>query len=221
MEGLLHWDFSLGLAVEAQVRSLFSSMVHFSLHDSTKELYLVVSFSSASFPLSEESMGIFSLQCCIGGSPSGFHDKHLVGSQFWFSVTSNRVGQFIYVLKDRIWPDFICHFNLYRHVAWNYSLKHFNWHPDQEFNEIVARSPMPIKSNLNFLRHGNGLEPTSSLEVGKFGFSSHATDVLTQRPIVDSPTMGSNSNGSITSNSDSLGLIFSFSPCVVKNHSIP
>lgn len=58
MEGLLHLDFSPGQAVEAQVRVRFGSMVHFSPLAVTKEFFLVVTFSSAAFPLSEESVGI-------------------------------------------------------------------------------------------------------------------------------------------------------------------
>jgi hypothetical protein len=71
MDGLLHWDFSPGLALEKQVHFQFGSMVHFSPSPTAKEFFLVVSFSSASFDLNEESVGL-ALQCCIGGSRSGF-----------------------------------------------------------------------------------------------------------------------------------------------------
>ena len=106
MEGLLDWDFSPGQAVEAQVRARFGSTVHFSPYATAKEFFLVVAFSSASFTLSVESVGL-ALQCCIGGSDSGFNVKHLVGRQFRFSVASNKVGHFIYGLKDRVWPSAI------------------------------------------------------------------------------------------------------------------
>lgn len=88
MEGLLHWDFSPGLAVAAQVRQRFGSTVHFSPSGSTKEFFLVASFSSASFPLNEDSVSI-ALQCCIGGLPSGLNVHHIEGIGFWFSVASN------------------------------------------------------------------------------------------------------------------------------------
>ena len=34
-------------------------------------------------------------------------------------VASNKVGHFIYGLHDRVWPDFVCHFSLYRGDAEN------------------------------------------------------------------------------------------------------
>ena len=165
MEGLLHWDFSPGQAVEAQVRARFGSTVHFSPSASTKEFFLVVAFSSASFPLTEESVGL-ALQCCIGGSSIGFRVKHLAGRHFRFSLASNKVGHFIYGLKHRIWPDFICHFTPYRHNSWNFSLENSTWHFDQELKEICACSPMAIKANLAFLQANR-----SSKELDKFGFT--------------------------------------------------
>jgi hypothetical protein len=51
MEGLLHWDFSPGLAVEAQVHRRFGSPINLSPSQRSKEFFLVVSFSSACFPL--------------------------------------------------------------------------------------------------------------------------------------------------------------------------
>ena len=76
MEGLLRWDFNPDLAVADEVCRHFGETVHFSPSRSTKELFLVVSFSSASFPLSEESVSI-ALQCCIGGHPRGFKVSHI------------------------------------------------------------------------------------------------------------------------------------------------
>src|SRR4051812_34913323 len=105
MEGLLHWDFSPGLAIEKEVRWRFGSMVHFEPSRGSKEFFLVVSFSSATFPLTEESVGL-ALQCCLGGSCSGFRVFQLSDRRFRFSLASNKVGHFIYDLKDRIWPDF-------------------------------------------------------------------------------------------------------------------
>ena len=70
MEALLHWDFSPGLAFASQVRRKFGSTVHFSPSPTVKEFFLVVAFSSASFRLSKESVGL-ALQCCLGGDRSG------------------------------------------------------------------------------------------------------------------------------------------------------
>ena len=112
MEGLLHWDFNPGLVVADQVRRRFGETVHFSPSRKTKEFFLVVSFSSASFPLSEESVGV-ALQCCLGGHHLGFKVTKIFERSFRFSVAGNKVGNFIHGLKDRIWPDFVCHFHLF------------------------------------------------------------------------------------------------------------
>ena len=130
MDGLLHWDFSPGLKVEAQVRARFGSTVHFVPNPGSKEFFLEVSFSSASFPLSVESVGI-ALQCCIGGIPSGLNVKSIGERRFRFSVASNKVGHFIYHLKDRIWPDFVCHFHLFRPTVHDYSVDVDCWHADE------------------------------------------------------------------------------------------
>src|ERR1041385_6414532 len=113
MEGLLHWDYNPGLVVEGQVRRQFRSTVHFYPHNGTQDFFLVASFSSASFPLSCSSVAL-ALQCCIGGLAEGFNVMHLGDRKYRFSVASNQVGHFIYHLKDWIWPDFVCHLNLYK-----------------------------------------------------------------------------------------------------------
>jgi hypothetical protein len=113
MEALLHWDFSPGLAVEAQVRRQFFSLVNFSPSLKTKEFFLVVSFLSACFPLNEESVGVV-LQCCLGGDCIKFNVCQLSDHRFHFLVASNRVDHFIYGFHDRVWPDFVYHFSLYR-----------------------------------------------------------------------------------------------------------
>ena len=113
MDALLHWDFSPGQAVDDQVRARFGSSVHFSPGSSSKEFFLVVFFSSASFALTEESVGL-ALQCCIGGDLLGLRVFKLSDRRFRFSVASSKVGHFIYGLKDRIWPNFVCHFSLFR-----------------------------------------------------------------------------------------------------------
>src|SRR4051794_17326155 len=108
MNSLPHWDFHPVLVVENQVRRRFLSLVHFYGENGTKEFFLVASFSSISFPLNCSSVAL-TLQCCIGGLASSFNVLHLGDGNYRFSVASNKVGHFIYQLKDRIWPDFICH----------------------------------------------------------------------------------------------------------------
>lgn len=176
MASLLHWDFAPGLKVADQVRWRFGSTVHFSASPGSKEFFLVASFSSASFPLSVESVGV-ALQCCIGGTAAEFRVCQLAKRFFRFSVNSNRVGHFIYSLRDRIWPDFICHFSLYKSTV-NYSLYDLNWHLDDEISEIAARSPMAVKSSLGFLQESARKDRSSENEIAKFDALLRSKPVL-------------------------------------------
>lgn len=86
------------------------------------------------------------LQSCIGGLSDGFKVVQLSDRRFWFSVASNRVGHFIYGLKDRIWPDFICHFHLFRgDLSSCYGHSDLPWHADSELPEVGSRG-LAIKS---------------------------------------------------------------------------
>ena len=166
MANLIHWDFSPGLKVEQKVRDKFRSTVHFESSFGTKEFFLVISFSSASFPLSVEAVGVV-LQCCIGGLAKGFIVKQFGDRSFRFSVASNHVGHFIYGLKDRVWPNFVCHFRLFKATvdyAWNGS----EWHLDDVIPEVSARSPMAIRSPLGFLRKSAQGDTSSRSELAKF-----------------------------------------------------
>ena len=147
MEGLLHWDFNPGLAVVDEVRRRFGETVHFSPSRKSKEFFLVVSFSSTSFPLSEDSVGV-ALQCCIGGHPKGFKVSRICDSSFRFSMAGNKVGHFIHGLKDRIWPDFICHFHLYKGGSARVYTSNDTRHADEELPELSGQRPIAIQSKL-------------------------------------------------------------------------
>ena len=99
MEALLHWDFSPGLAMAKQVRQRFGSTVHFSPSSGEKEFFLVVSFTSASFSLSEDSVAL-ALPCCIGGNNLGFKVFKLSDRRFRFSVASSKVGHFLWIERS-------------------------------------------------------------------------------------------------------------------------
>ena len=164
------------------MRKRFGSTVHFSPIGGAREFFLVVAFSSASFPLSIESVGL-ALQCCIGGSSTGFNVKHLAGRQFRFSVASNKVGHFVYGLKDRVWPDFVCHFNLYRHNAWFNSYSDQSWHSDHELTELVSCSPLAIKTRFSFQSSEDLPHNHSAMELAKFGFlPPQSSSVLGHEP---------------------------------------
>jgi hypothetical protein len=187
MDALHHWDFSPGQAVAAQVRRRFGCPVHFSPSPLAKEFFLVVSFSSASFPLSEESVGL-ALQCCIGGVGSNLRVYKLSDRRFRFSVFSNKVGHFIYGLKDRVWPDFICHFSLFRGDTSGF---HFNdgnsWFSNSHNLEVAQRSSTRFKPSLNVLASSAARDPHSSAkELAKFGFNSFGA-----RPNVTTPLSSS------------------------------
>lgn len=150
MEGLLHWDFAPGLTLANQVRRKFGSTVHFSPSRGSKEFFFVVSFSLASFPLSVESVGV-ALQCCLGGICKGFNVLQLNSRSFRFSMANNSVGHFIYRLKDRIWPDFVCHFHSFNGRFAKAPILDSHWHADSELADISDHRPIAIKSSLRFL----------------------------------------------------------------------
>ena len=91
----------------------------------------------------------------------------LTPRSFRFSVANNKVGHFIYALRDRIWPDFVCHFHLFNgRFAKQFSGSH--WHADHEFGEILDRRPVAIAASLDFLRKGQSTDYTSAKELSKF-----------------------------------------------------
>jgi hypothetical protein len=192
MDVLLLWNFSPGRAVEAQVRRRFHSQVHFSPSSSSKEFFLVVSFSYSSFALSEESVAL-ALQCCLGGHAAGFHVILLSDKCFRFSVASSKVGHFIYSLRERSWPDFHCRFSLFRGDP--YALCYLDdikgkspgldssWtavgkkgHGDHAFRASIpgpSHRSLAIKTCSDFLKPNDPSMPYGdfSSELAKFGFS--------------------------------------------------
>ena len=143
MDSLLHWDFAPGLALVDQVRRKFGSTVHFSPSRDRQEFFLVVTFSSASSPLNVDSVGI-ALQCCIGGISSGFKVKKINQRAFKFSVANNKVGHFIYGLKDRVWPDFVCHFHLFNGRFTRAPTSPDIWHADMALPGLDNHRSMAI-----------------------------------------------------------------------------
>ena len=179
MDSLLHWDFSPGLKVEAQVRARFGSTVHYVLNPGFKEFFLEVSFSSASFPLSVESVGL-ALQSCIGGISDGFNVIRLGVRHFRFSVASNRVGHFIFGLRDRIWPDFICHFHLHRGVVSQPRIQ--SWYADTELNGLASSPGPAIRSKWLSSHHNVPMDPASVPVFQKLGLISPPTDLHSGEP---------------------------------------
>lgn len=172
MDALLHWDFSPGLAVADQVRRHFGSSVHPSPSSGSKVIFLVVSFSSASFPLTEESVSL-ALQSCIGGILDRFNVFRQSDRRFQFSVSSNKVGHFIYGLKDRVWPDFVCHFSLF--LGDTSFVNHGDkstWSSSSQLLDVAQRSPTRCSPNLDFLAESAHRDPLSSAsKLAKFGLS--------------------------------------------------
>jgi hypothetical protein len=107
----------------------------------------------------------------------GFRVFQLSDRRFRFSVCSNKVGHFIYGLKDRIWPDFVCHFSLYRGdvsllVAPSEELA---WNSTDHLVDIAHRSSISFKSSIQALRDSAGRDPlSSSAELAKFGLDQRA-----------------------------------------------
>ena len=176
----------------------FGSNIHFSPSGSNKEFFLVVHFTSASDPLNEDSVAI-ALQCCIGGVPSGLNVTHLSGRRFRFSVASNKVGHFIYGLKDRVWPDFVCHFHLFNGRFASAPIDDSSWHADTEHTELSSRRSLAVKSSLQFLHSGANLNSNSEEVLCKFGlipfssmrFSNNAHEASSSRMNQNSPVLPS------------------------------
>ena len=96
-----------------------------------------------------------------------FNVKQLGDRSFRFLVASNHVGHFIYGLKDRVWPNFVCHFRLFK-TSVDYAWDGSEWHLDDVIPEVSARSPMAIRSPLGFLRKNVQGDTLSRTELAKF-----------------------------------------------------
>jgi hypothetical protein len=98
-------------------------------------------------------------------------------------VASNKVGHFIYGLKDRIWPDFVCHFSLFRGIhprlsGFTHDLEK-SWIFDDQDLVIAQRSPTKLRPRLDVLRNSAASDHSgaSALELAKFGFINPNSDL--------------------------------------------
>jgi hypothetical protein len=139
------------------------------------------------------------LQCCIGGIASRFRVYKLSDHRFRFSVSSNKVGHFIYGLKDRIWPDFICHFSLFRGIhprlsGFTHDLEK-SWLSNDQNLVIAQRSPTKLRPRLDVLRDSaaNDCSGVSALELAKFGLRTPKS-VLSPSRIQNEVSFGRFSN---------------------------
>ena len=64
------------------------------------------------------------------------------------------MGHFIHGLKDRIWPDFVCHFHLFNGRFAKENSLETHWHADKELVDISDRHTVALKTPLSFLRSG-------------------------------------------------------------------
>ena len=94
--------------------------------------------------------------------------------RFRFSVASNRVGHFIFGLRDRIWPDFICHFHLHRGATSRSRI--VGWHADTELNGLASSPGLAIQSKWLVSNSKNGIDPASLMVFHKLGLV-HSTTV--------------------------------------------
>ena len=138
------------------MRRRFGSSVSFSPSRIAKEFFLVVSFSFAAFHLSEEAVALV-LQCCLGGLAADFRVFKFSNKRFRFSVASNKVGHFVYSLRDRVWPDFTCHFHLFRGDPKVFPSDNIDkaaavWFEDFFARQKVSRRSLAVHTNLDFLK---------------------------------------------------------------------
>jgi hypothetical protein len=90
-------------------------------------------------------------------------------------MASSKVGHFIYGLCDRVWPDFVCHFSLFRgNHPYETGFSHEpSWWSDEQIAEVAQRNPTFFCPKLAFL-HGssrNDSSLSSRTELDKFGFN--------------------------------------------------
>lgn len=87
-------------------------------------------------------------------------------------MANNKVGHFIYRLKDRVWPDFVCHFHLFNGCFAHAPILDSSWHANKELVDISTRCPLALKSSLNFLHSGSTMDVNSKKVLCKFGLVS-------------------------------------------------
>jgi hypothetical protein len=97
-------------------------------------------------------------------------------------VASNKVGHFIYGLRDRIWPDFVCHFSLFKGVhpsisGFQHSGLHDglqsgsqSWRATDQNLVVAQRAPTLFQPNLDILIASAKRDFSSAKELAKFGF---------------------------------------------------
>jgi hypothetical protein len=110
----------------------------------------------------------------LGGYHKGFNVYQQSDRLFRFLVASNKVGHMIYGLKYRVWPDFVCHFSLFRWFSPSVTgFIHDDgplWSSKDELLEVSSRSPMRFKPNLTFLMPKTNFPSESFVqELSKFG----------------------------------------------------
>ncbi|CAO2176397.1 unnamed protein product [Urochloa humidicola] len=111
MGGLSDLDFGPGLVFQQLVRNHFSSPVIFSGSSSSREFWLMCSFSRSAIRLNIDSVGLI-LQSTLGGIASDFNVLHLPEWMFRFSVDSKLVGLMVHRSKSFSCPSFSIHFAL-------------------------------------------------------------------------------------------------------------
>ena len=91
-------------------------------------------------------------------------------------LASNKVGHFIYGLHDRVWPDFVCHFTLFRGVppvSESVPADH-SWHSSSIILAVSQRLPTALRPDLGFLKSSVVRDLSASTELKFFGFSRPA-----------------------------------------------
>lgn len=154
MEGLLHWDFNPGLTVAAQVRRRFGTTVHFSPSNGSKEFFLVVYFSSA-FSTCWRNLWVLPFSAALVVYHLDSMSCFWVIDDFVFRWPPTKWVISSYHLKDQIWPDFVCHFQLFRPNVLDYSMEDDCWHSDERISKVSTRSPIAIKSSLGLISTGD------------------------------------------------------------------
>jgi hypothetical protein len=104
-------------------------------------------------------------------------------------------------------PDFVCHFHLFKAMI-DYSSLDNGWSVDEELCEVISRTPVAVKSNLDFLRKSALLDHSANKELQRFGFSWN--------PVAASSPVKDPMNPSTNSGEDSISatLLFGNTPMI-------
>ncbi|TVU03589.1 hypothetical protein EJB05_50906, partial [Eragrostis curvula] len=124
-------DFQSGLDLQAEVWRKLGLPINFSVDNGLDEFYLLASFGRCKFRLTEENVGVL-LQVALGGFSQAFKVTHVQDRVFCFSVSSKKVGFYIYNLRSYQCSAFKVYFNLWGNGGAHWSRESTDFDRDEQ-----------------------------------------------------------------------------------------